>query len=91
MYIRATRLNGQMIHYGQNQYVWMNGEYHKLIHNCITSVRLRTLPILEKIKRKDNKIVKLVKITFEKVSSFYNRFTQSHTRIGGKVRTIINK
>lgn len=91
MYIKATRLNGQVIHYRKQQYLWYNHSYHLLDKGKISAKRVERLPILESIKRTDNKIVKLIKITFEPVSRFYNRFTQSYTRIGGKTRTIINK
>lgn len=90
MYIKATRLNHQKIHYLNNILTWKNDHYIMVKHTMFL-MNIEKLPIIEKIRRNNNKIGKLVLITYSKVIRSYNKFTQSFVTIGGKNRLVINR
>ena len=90
MYIKATKLNGQKIHYLNKILTWKDDHYI-LLKRGFFLMSVNKLPIIEKIRRNNNKIGKLVLITFSKVIRSYNKFTQSFVTSGGKNRLVINR
>ena len=97
MYIKGTRLNGQVIRFENIFLMWDEKTKYYWLSN-LTSKRFNPkrskydkLPIIEKIRRNNNKIGKLALITFSKTIRSFNKFTQSFVTIGGKNKLIINK